>query len=82
MPATIHTRTEINLITDRDVSAFIQIAMNHPDELVLENFDGSRRVSASSMLGVMYAAAEFGQVYLVNVTNDASIGAEFDQFRP
>ena len=77
MPVSPHTRTEINLTTDRDISTF-----NQKDELVLENFDGSRRVSASSMLGVMYAAAEFGQVYLVNVTNDADIGAEFNQFRP
>lgn len=82
MPVSPHTRTEINLTTDRDISTFIQTATNQKDELVLENFDGSRRVSASSMLGVMYAAAEFGQVYLVNVTNDANIGAEFNQFRP
>lgn len=82
MPTVNHSRSEIALTTDRDISAFIQIAMNHADELVLENFDGSRRVSASSMLGVMYAAAEFGRVFLVNVTNDANIGAEFNQFRP
>lgn len=82
MPTQAHSRAEIYLTTDRDISAFLQAAMNHDDELVLENFDGSRRVSASSMLGVMYAAAEFGQVYLVNVTNDANIGAEFNQFRP
>ena len=82
MPTQAHSRAEIHLTTDRDISAFLQAAMNHDDELVLENFDGSRRVSASSMLGVMYAAAEFGQVYLVNVTNDANIGAEFNQFRP
>ena len=82
MPIVPHTRTEIRLTTDRDISAFIQTAMNSSDELVLENFDGSRRVSASSMLGVMYAAAEFGQVFLVNVTNDAVISAEFNQFRP
>ena len=82
MPTAPHSRAEIHLTTDRDISAFIQTAMNQDDELVLENFDGSRRVSASSMLGVMYAAAEFGQVYLVNVTNDANIGAEFNKFRP
>lgn len=82
MPISAHTRTEIRLTTDREISTFLQAAMNHEDELVLENFDGSRRVSASSMLGVMYAAAEFGQMYLVNVTNDANVGAEFDQFRP
>lgn len=82
MPTPNHSRAEIHLTTDKDISAFIHAAMNQDDELVLENFDGSRRVSASSMLGVMYAAAEFGQVYLVNVTNDANIGAEFNQFRP
>jgi phosphotransferase system HPr-like phosphotransfer protein len=82
MPTPAHSRAEINLTTDRDINAFIQAAMNQDDELVLENFDGSRRVSAGSMLGVMYAAAEFGQVYLVNVTHDAKIGAEFNQFRP
>jgi phosphotransferase system HPr-like phosphotransfer protein len=82
MPTATHSRAEIHLTTDRDISAFLQAAMNQDDELVLENFDGSRRVSASSMLGVMYAAAEFGQVYLVNVTNDANIGAEFNKFRP
>lgn len=82
MPISAHTRTEIRLTTDREISAFLQAAMNHEDELVLENFDSSRRVSASSMLGVMYAAAEFGQAYLVNLTNDANVGAEFNQFRP
>lgn len=82
MPISAHTRTEIRLTTDREISTFLQAAMNHEDELVLENFDGSRRVSASSMLGVMYAAAEFGQMYLVNLTNDANVGAEFNQFRP
>ena len=82
MPTVNHSRSEITLTTDRDISAFIQIAMNHADELVIENFDGSSRVSASSMLGVMYAAAEFGRVFLVNATNDADIGAEFNQFRP
>lgn len=52
MPTPAHSRAEIHLTTDRDISAFIQAAMNQDDELVLENFDGSRRVSAASMLGV------------------------------
>lgn len=82
MPMTGYTRTEIVLNTDNDINTMIRLAMDHPDELVLENYDRTRRVSANSMLGVMYAAAEFGKVYLVNVTNDANIGTEFNQFRP
>lgn len=76
-----HIRAHINLTTDRDILAFIAAAQQESDNLIVEDFEGIKRVSASSMLGMMYASAEFGDMYLVNLTDNGYISHRFDDFR-
>lgn len=40
-----------------------------PEDYVLEDFPGYLRVNAHSINGVLYAARDFEEVYLVNVMN-------------
>ena len=42
---------------------------NIPEEYVIEDFPGYLRVNAHSVNGVLYAARDFGEIYLVNVKN-------------
>lgn len=81
MPTTPHSRAHINLQTDGQIMCFIQAAQHENDEYVVEDFAGVKRVSARSMLGMMYAVAEFDALYLVNQTEDGYIPARFDEFR-
>ena len=39
------------------------------EEYVIEDFPGYLRVNAHSVNGVLYAARDFSEIYLVNVKN-------------
>ena len=81
MLTTPHSRARIRLSTDGDIINFIKAAQLEADEFVVEDFSGVKRVSARSMLGMMYAVAEFDKLHLVNISEDGSIPARFDEFR-
>lgn len=81
MPTTPHSRAHIALSTDGDIINFIKAAQQESDNYVVEDFEGVKRVSARSMLGMMYAVAEFGQLFIVNLSENGYIPARFDEFR-
>ena len=81
MPVQPHTRAHISLSTDGDILNFIKAAQQENDVYVIEDFEGVKRVSARSMLGMMYAVAEFDELFLVNLSEDGFIPARFDDFR-
>ena len=61
-------RAEILLTTAQDVNKFVSIINRDgsADKYILTNVDGDLNVSARSYLGALYAATEFGKLYLVN----------------
>lgn len=65
-------RAEILLTTAQDVNKFVSIINRDgsADKYILTNVDGDLNVSARSYLGALYAATEFGKLYLVNQTED------------
>ncbi len=76
-------RAEILLTTARDVNKFVSI-INHDgsaDKYVLTNAGGDLNVSARSYLGALYAATEFGKLYLVNQTEDGKFPNGIDDYR-
>ena len=77
-------RARIRLDTTKEVTAFVQ-QMNSDGSVmkyVVEDFDGTHRVSARSYLGMIYASAEFGDhIYLVNDTDDGYFPHFVDDFR-
>lgn len=48
---------------------FILKMENETDEYVLEDFRGWLRVNAHSINGALYAARDFEEIYIMNVTN-------------
>ena len=77
-----HSRAHIRLTNQADVMSFIQQLTEVPDAFVMEHRDGSRRIDAKSMLGVMYFAFDLqDEMYLVNETNNGSIPSFVDKFR-
>lgn len=81
----IHVRAQIRLDTTNSVTQFVsQINSDGSiDKYTIEDFEGARRVSARSYLGVLYASAEFGDgLFLVNDSNDGVFPDFIDDFRP
>lgn len=77
----VHTRAHIQLNNQSDAMNLVQILCRYEDSFSIENFDGSRRVNAKSILGVMYAAIDFNNaMYLVNDVGGVIPGA-IDDFR-
>lgn len=79
-----HSRAHIRLSSQAEVVEFIRLITSHPAgfKFSIENFDGSRRIDAASVIGVMYAMFDFqDEMYLVNETDDGKMPAFIDQFR-
>lgn len=76
-------RVNLSLETASEISEFVSIINSDgsTSKYVLEDFDGSFTVNARSYLGVLYATAEFGDLYLINATNDGSFPNGIDKFR-
>lgn len=76
-------RAEILLTTIEDVSNFVSV-LNHDgtiDKYELTNTAGNLNVDARSYLGTLYAATEFGKLYLVNRTEDGKFPSGIDTYR-
>lgn len=62
-------RKQLKLNSQNKILNFILQMENIPEEYVIEDFPGYLRVNAHSINGVLYAARDFKEIYLVNVKN-------------
>ena len=77
-----HVRAQINVITQTEILKLISNLSNLDDTFTVENFNGSIRVNARSIMGMLYITAECGdQLYLVNNTHDGVFPALLDELR-
>jgi hypothetical protein len=60
-------RKRLKLDSQNKILNFILQMENIPENYVIEDFPGYLRVSAHSVNGVLYAARDFEEIYLVNV---------------
>ncbi len=70
---TVHSRAKVCIDRPDSAEKFVKMLNSDgtTDKYVLENFDGSLRIEARSLLGVVYASVEWaGETYLVNLTHD------------
>lgn len=76
-------RANLTLDTATEIAEFVSILNSDGtiSKYSLENFDGSYTVNARSYLGVLYATAEFGNLYLVNNDMDGVFPNGIDKFR-
>lgn len=79
-----HSRTHIRLMTMKDIKNFVEILNSDGtvDRYTIENSDGSLRINARSLEGVIYAAIDYNdETYLVNETNDGVYPHGIDEYR-
>ena len=77
-----HLRAQINVTTQTEILKLISNLSNLDDTFTVENFNGSIRVNARSIMGMLYITAECGdQLYLVNNTHDGVFPALLDELR-
>ena len=77
-----HVRAQINVTTQTEILKLISNLSNLDDTFTVENFNGSIRVNARSIMGMLYITAECGdQLYLVNNTHDGGVPALLDELR-
>ena len=79
-----HSRAHIRLSTTAEASAFVA-QMNTDgtaDKYIIEDFNGTQRANARSLLGVIYALSDFNdEMYLVNTTQDGVFPHFIDAYR-
>ena len=77
-----NVRAEINFETEKDIVGFITAINKSNDIFRLEDFRGEHAVNPASMLGLLYARADFSNgMYLINLTNDGVFPNEINQYR-
>ena len=79
----IHSRARIYLKGQADAMKLVtELNKYTQDRFTLENFDGTRRVDAKSIIGVMYFMFDmYDDMFLVNDTHDGLIPSSVDVFR-
>ena len=78
-----HIRAHIRLNTMDEIKAFIDQLnrIGGSDKLMIEDFEGNQRVSARSVVGVLYAMTDFhDNMYFVNDTNDGVFPGFIDAY--
>ena len=60
-------RKRLNLDSQNKILNFILQMETISEDYVLEDFQGYLRVNALSIKGVLYAARDFEEIYLVNI---------------
>ena len=76
------TRMRVAIETERDLVDFISLIARAEDTYRLEDFRGECAVNPASMLGMLYARADFSSgMYLINLSNDGHFPIEFERFR-
>lgn len=79
-----HTRAHIRLMTTSEASAFVAELNTDgtANKYTVENFDGTHRVNARSLLGVVYALSDYNDnMFLVNETEDGVFPHFIDDYR-
>lgn len=77
-----HSRAHIRLTSQAEVMQFVQCLSRSDDVFSIENKDGSRRIDAKSVLGVLYFTFDLqDEMFLVNESNNGLIPTFVDQFR-
>lgn len=61
------SRKKLKLDSQNKILNFILQMETIPEDYVIEDFPGYMRVNAHSINGVLYAARDFEEIYLVNV---------------
>lgn len=76
-------RAEIRLTTAQDIANFVSAlnADGTPNHFTIVNEDGTLSVNARSYLGTLYAATEFGRIFLINQTEDGKFPSGIDNYR-
>lgn len=75
-------RARINFETESDIVRFITIINESKDTYRLEDFRGEHAVNPASMLGLLYARADFSNgMYLINLTNNGVFPSEINDYR-
>lgn len=80
-----YTRAHIRLTTNTEAAAFVSMLNSDgtTNKYMLESADGTHRVDARSLLGVLYFSVEHNDdTYLVNESDkEAALPTFIDQFR-
>lgn len=79
-----YTRAHLRMMTNEEVTNFVTLLNSDgtADRYCLENFDGTRRVNARSLIGAIYMTVDFNnETYLVNETEDGVFPSGIDKFR-
>ena len=79
-----HARAHIRLSTMNEIKSFVELLNTDgtTDRYTIENANGSLRINARSLEGVIYAAIDYNdETYLVNETNDGVYPSGIDDYR-
>ena len=79
-----HTRAHIRFSTTEEATKFVTELNSDGsvNKYVIENFNGTSRVNARSLLGVIYAMTEHDEhMFLVNDTIDGYFPSFVDKYR-
>lgn len=79
-----HIRAHIRLNTMEEIQTFIDQLnrIGGTDKLMVEDFEGKQRVSARSVVGMLYAMTDFNDnMYFVNDANDGVFPSFIDSYR-
>ena len=79
-----YIRAHIRLNTTAEVTELISMLNSDgtTTRYTIESFDGTQRVNARSMLGVIYAMTDFNdEMYFVNETEPDNIPSCIDKYR-
>lgn len=79
-----HVRAHIRLTTSEAANEFVSILNSDAttDKYILEDFNSEHRVSARSLIGVIYMTADHNDdTFLVNMSNDGVFPSGIDKFR-
>lgn len=79
-----YIRAHIRLTTSKEASEFVAEINSDgtADHYSIEDFSGTNRISARSLLGVIYALTEFNdEMYFVNDTVNGKFPSSIDKYR-
>lgn len=79
-----HIRAKIRLNTMKEIETFIDQLnrIGGTDKLMVEDFEGKQRVSARSVVGMLYAMTDFNDnMFFVNDTTDGVFPNFIDMYR-
>ena len=77
-----YIRANIALDTQPAILDFLKLMAGEDSNYVVESKDGTHRVNARSMLGLLYMATEHPtELFLLNTTHDGEFPPALDNFR-